>query len=138
MKFECDFKDADEVAEPPWTEMAGIVFAPSEPFAVANGVDDGDEDEEESYLAVDSADWGVTVNQPLRNGEKSCQDGECNQDCEGFGGSGGFARDFLCPSGYFSPVHPQVPAYESCHYQYSNEVDDYPEIEFQAKDGFSV
>ena len=25
----------------------------------------GDEDEEESYLAVDPAYWGVTVNQPL-------------------------------------------------------------------------
>ncbi len=87
---------------------------------------------------MDSAYWRVTVNQPLWYGGESCQDGECNQDCEGFGGSRGFACEFLCPAGDFAPVHPKVPAYKSCHCQYCDEVDDYPEIEFQAKDGFAV
>ena len=101
-------------------------------------MDDGDEDEEKSDFAVDSADWGVTVNQPLRNGEKSYQGGECNQDCEGFGGSGGLACEFLGPAGDFAPVHPQMPADKPCHCKDGDEVDDYPDIEFQAKDGFSV
>lgn len=73
-----------------------LLFATLEPFAVTDGVYKTNQDEEESYLSVDYADWGVTVNQPLWNGG------------------------------------------EYCHCQYSDEVYGYPEIEFQAEDGFAV
>lgn len=64
-----------------------LIFAPLEPFAVADSVDNGDEDEDEADFAVDSSCCGMTVNQPLRYCRKSCQGGECNQYCKGFGGS---------------------------------------------------
>lgn len=59
-----------------WLSALIFILCTLEPFAVSDGVDEADQDEEESYLAVDSAYCGVTVNQPLRYGGESCQDSE--------------------------------------------------------------